>query len=152
MLRDEASLFISKTQYLGGHPQGIDIGRIYLAILKTAGFQKSLHQMSCCSLVGTSFAYIGVAHSVGLREILYLIPVGWWLYTYEARITHLLVGPECVAYPIFFQHGAESSLPLIGIMSRFAHIHRQVHTVSKLNKRADSLLGRLIAITMAGVH
>ena len=94
-------------------------------VFKSAVFHKLAECFAGKSCVGASLAdgLIGVAWSLGEGHD--AVPVGRSGDAVHAGAVEFLIWPEGVAYVVVFKHVAEGGLSLVGVVSDFAHVHRQ---------------------------
>ena len=131
----------------------LDVTYLRNAVYFLGIFHKLHEQLFALFLVWTSLADGIEAATVGLGETYDdAVPIGRLLDAHHTRVVNLLVGPESIS-DVGFLHGrAEVGLPLVGIVTDLAHVHRQLGLVTEVDDALDGLGGRLTSIAVAGVH
>ena len=135
------------------HSHSPCISFIRLAVLELGIFEQFVHRS-----LGNVLTYLVVAYLLERTTISGGIctdefPVlGHLDLLHATGGVHLLVGPIGPTNVLRLHHPGKSMNPLVGILSRLAHIHRQVHAVAEMHEVGKVQRYGIAPISMTGVH
>lgn len=120
----------------------LDISSLRHTILKLGILNKLHQQLFALFLVWTVLANLSKAAAIGFSKLNDdAIPFCRLSDAHHAGTVYLLVGPEGIANVCIAHCLAEVSLPLVGIVTDFTHIHRQLGLVAEVDNLLDGCLG-----------